>query len=124
MITFMILIFTIGILFIICCTFSLKDILEFIEVIKYMINKNRKCKHKCTHIPENVISGGYNMPQGFIEEYDVVCENCKETIGHWAYGSFDIDYMIKFQLKGFKKIKAIWNHIIKPKIRRFLHGKR
>ena len=51
MITFMILIFTIGILFIICCTFSLKDILEFIEVIKYMINKNRKCKHKCTHIP-------------------------------------------------------------------------
>lgn len=64
------------------------------------------CKHKCPHLQENVISGGYNTPQGMIEEFDVVCSNCNEILGHWAYGSFDIDYMLKYELKGWRKIIA------------------
>ncbi len=28
-------------------------------------------------------SGGY-------EEYTVTCDNCKKTVGHWAYGSWSL----------------------------------
>lgn len=66
----------------------------------------KSCKHKCPHLQENVISGGYNTPQGMIEEFDVVCSNCNEILGHWAYGSFDVDYILKYELKGWKKIIA------------------
>lgn len=73
----------------------------------------KKCNHKYTHISENIISGGYNTPQGMIEEYDIVCSNCKEILGHWAYGSSDLDYMLKYEYKGiknwYKKIGLLWN---------------
>lgn len=82
----------------------------------------KKCNHKnCIHLQENIISGGYNIPQGFIEEFDVVCSRCNEIIGHWAYGSFDIDYILKYELKGFKKlfanIKYLWDYKVKLKMK-------
>lgn len=86
--------------------------------------EEKKCKHNCNHSPINIISGNYNVPQGFIEEYDVQCDNCKEIIGHWAYGSFDIDYMIDFELKGFNWVKALFKYRIKPKIWGVFNGKR
>lgn len=76
-----------------------------------------KCNHKCLHLQENIISGGYNIPQGIIEEYDIICSKCGENLGHWAYGSADIDYILKYEYKGFKKIyKNIefwWNYKFK-----------
>lgn len=78
-----------------------------------------KCKHK-HHTTDNIISGGYNIPQGMIEEYDIICSDCGKLLGHWVYGSYDIDYMIKYELKGFKKLKVIldlYKEKIKQKIK-------
>lgn len=75
----------------------------------------KKCKHINKEM-SNIISGGYNIPDGMIEEYDIVCKDCKEVLGHWAYGSYDIDYMIKYELKGIKKLKVIFE-LFKIKIK-------
>ena len=79
----------------------------------------KRCNHKhCVHNSVNQITGGYNIPDGCTTEFDVECSRCKEIIGHYAYGSYDIDYMIKFQLNRINKIKALikfWKHKFKNK---------
>lgn len=57
--------------------------------------------------------GGYNIPDGCTTEFDIECSRCNQIIRHYAYGSYDIDYMINFKLKGISKIKALikyWKH--------------
>ena len=34
----------------------------------------------------------------------IYCSKCGEYLGHWAYGSFEPEFEIKYVLKGFKKI--------------------
>lgn len=66
----------------------------------------KKCKHKHTEIINEEI-GGYNIPDGCTTEYDLYCKDCNSIIAHWAYGSFnDPKDVIKYQTKGFNKIKA------------------
>lgn len=70
----------------------------------------KKCKH-LNQVTINEIYGGYNEPSGLVE-FDIICKDCGEIIGHWAYGSYDNDYILHFKLKGFKKLK----YIIKTKL--------
>lgn len=77
----------------------------------------RKCKHK-VHTTANVEIGGYNIPDGCTTEYDIVCKDCGEYLGHWAYGYSDLDYHLKYELKFFQRIKAI----VKIKIHDILWG--
>lgn len=88
-----------------------------------------KCKHKKLEI-ENEIIGGYNIPDGCVTEYDLVCKNCGKVVAHWAYGSLDNpEDIIKYQLKGIKKIRAwikyntiekIKNYFIRRKVNKLL----
>lgn len=50
-----------------------------------------KC-HSCgsKHLEKcNVITDGYNLPAGLIEEYDVCCAECGDIIAHYAYGGWE-----------------------------------
>lgn len=46
----------------------------------------KRCKHK-NLVEKNMISGGYNIPLGTIEEYDIFCKDCGKWLAYWSYGS-------------------------------------
>lgn len=66
---------------------------------------NKKCKHKI-HTTANVEIGGYNIPDGVTTEYDIVCAECGEKLGHWAYGYPDLEYHLNYELNWWKRILA------------------
>ena len=39
-----------------------------------------------------------------LSEYDVYCTKCGKILSHWAYGSEEPEYIIKYKLKGFGKL--------------------
>lgn len=48
-----------------------------------------------------------------LTEFDIYCDKCGEDLSHWAYGSAEPEYVIRYELKGFKKVKTwIWFYII------------
>lgn len=70
------------------------------EFVHYMIDNDYlaedltpiKC-YKCgsTKIEsENMEIGGWNIPTGVVTEYDAVCQECGEVLGHWAYGGWSL----------------------------------
>mgnify|MGYP000578565300 CR=1 FL=1 len=65
----------------------------------------KKCKHKI-HTIANEEIGGWNIPESCTTEYDIVCKNCGEKLGHWAYGSADIEYHLRYELNWWKRILA------------------
>lgn len=64
----------------------------------------KKCKHKCAHEIRNEEIGGYNIPEGVTTEYDIYCSKCGEYLGHWAYGSTDLEYHLNYELNWWKRI--------------------
>lgn len=66
----------------------------------------KKCKHKCAYESRNEEIGGYNIPEGVTTEYDIYCSKCGEYLGHWAYGSTDIEYHLNYELNWWKRILA------------------
>lgn len=51
--------------------------------------KCRICKSK--EITEtNHQFGGWNIPEGCLTEYDVICKKCGAVCGHWEFGSWEI----------------------------------
>ena len=62
-----------------------------------------KCKHKHEETKNEEI-GGYNIPEGCTTEYDIYCKDCGEYLGHWAYGTTDLEYFLK-TASLFQKIK-------------------
>ena len=64
-----------------------------------------KCKHKIKY--HKIKNQLYQECHGYwLREYDIYCSKCGELLSHWAYGSAEPEYIIKYELKGFKKIKA------------------
>ena len=74
-----------------------------------------KCKHKIKyHKAKNY---EYEECHGwYTSEYDIYCSNCGKILSHWAYGSAEPEYIIKYELKGFKKIKVWFDFYILRKI--------
>lgn len=56
--------------------------------------KIKRCKHKHEETRNEEV-GGYNIPDGCTTEYDIYCSDCGEYLGHWAYGSTDLEYFLK-----------------------------
>ena len=52
-----------------------------------------KCKHKHEEIRNEEI-GGYNIPESCTTEYDIYCKDCGKYLGHWDYGSSDLEYFL------------------------------
>lgn len=63
----------------------------------------KKCKHKYEE-SRNEDIGGYNIPEGCITEYDIFCKDCGKYLGHWAYGSTDLEYFLN-TASTFQRIK-------------------
>lgn len=47
-----------------------------------------------------------------LAEYDIYCTKCGKLLGHWAYGSAEPEFIIKYQLKGIKKIITWFRYYI------------
>lgn len=63
------------------------------------------CRHKLKY--HTTVNPIYEECHGFhLVEYDIVCSKCGKTIGHYAYGGGEPEYVIKYQLKGLKKLRA------------------
>lgn len=72
--------------------------LDLKETINYLIKlgylDKDLCPIKCTmcdskNLKEtNYEIGGYNIPEGVICEFDVVCKECGQVNGHWSYGGW------------------------------------
>lgn len=51
---------------------------------------------KCTHCGSTKLKeinhefGGYNIPEGVLCEFEVVCSECGQNCGHWAYGGWSL----------------------------------
>lgn len=48
----------------------------------------------------------------YLSEYDIYCTKCGKLLGHWAYGSAEPEFIIKYQLKGIKKIITWFRYYI------------
>lgn len=84
----------------------------------------KSCKHKNVDIVNEEI-GGYNIPEGCVTEYDLYCKDCKKIVAHWAYGSFDDPmYVIKYQMKGIKKVKAWIKYNIVERIKYYFMNRK
>ena len=47
------------------------------------------CHHcGCRILKEEIMQ----IDQNTVSEFKVTCEKCKETVGYWAYGSYDPKY--------------------------------
>lgn len=49
-----------------------------------------------THCPycENKVKRKNIYSEGYFEvEYDYYCENCNKTLGHYAYGNYEYDFV-------------------------------
>lgn len=70
------------------------------EFVHYMIDNGYyaddltpiKCtKCNSTNIKDaNRQVGGWNIPDGVLTEYDAICDDCGEVLGHWAYGGWSL----------------------------------
>jgi len=62
-----------------------------------------KCKHNIKYHKRKNYE--YEECHGYhLSEYDIYCSKCGKKLSHWAYGSAEPEYIIKYELKGFKKI--------------------
>lgn len=84
-----------------------------------------KCKHKHEETRNKEI-GGWNVPDGCTTEYDIYCKDCGKYLGHWAYGSTDLEYFLntanfikkcKFYIKD-----KIENRIYKKYMKKYKNG--
>ncbi|MCI8446481.1 MAG: hypothetical protein HFH31_03185 [Bacilli bacterium] len=82
----------------------------------------KKCKHKI-HTTTNREVGGYNILEGITTEYDIICAECGEKLGHWAYGYADVEYYLNYELKGLKKIKAKFRYYVIDQIKAHFSNK-
>lgn len=77
----------------------------------------RKCNHPLKY--HQIKNCEYEECHGWhLSEYDIYCSKCGNELSHWAYGSAEPEYIIKYELKGFKKIKAWFRFYI---INKYLH---
>lgn len=74
----------------------------------------KRCRHqKKYHCEKNCL---YEECHGYhLAEYDIYCSKCGEYLGHWAYGSFEPEFEIKYVLKGLKKIYSWFRYYILQK---------
>ena len=80
-----------------------------------------KCKHKHKETKNEEI-GGYNIPESCTTEYDIYCKDCGKYLGHWYYGSTDLEYFLN-TAGIFKRIRFYINDkwiIVKGQIRRIV----
>lgn len=77
----------------------------------------KRCKHK-NQFDENI----YYDEHGAIE-YDTFCANCGKYLGHWAYGYYDLDYTLNYEVKGIKKIKLKFKILLENIIFKFKYRK-
>lgn len=47
-----------------------------------------------------------------LAEYDIYCNKCGKLLGHWSYGNADPEYVIKYQLKGLRKLKTRFEYYV------------
>ena len=70
------------------------------QCVKYMIDNGYLAEDltpiKCTKCDSTNIKdsnhqiSGWNIPEGVLTEYDAICADCGEILGHWAYGSWSL----------------------------------
>ena len=70
------------------------------EFVNYMIDNgyydDDLTPLKCTKCDSTSIKddnrqvGGWNIPDGVLTEYDAICADCGEIVGHWAYGNWTL----------------------------------
>ena len=74
-----------------------KDIpAEYKLLLKYGYIKEDCTPIKCTKCGSTNLEdsnrqiGGYNIPDGVLCEFEVICTDCGNTCGHWAYGGWSL----------------------------------